>query len=145
MMADNKSAPTGGRANLKVKPTGREEANKTLRQPALSSQDDRQSSTSPATTCSASNNHNASIKSQAANSSATTTTTTTTSQAGHKQDNPDIAGNHRLDTAKCPTQPGNTARKASTTAGKFKEKRPEPLKLNQNPNQEIPLDLSVKR
>lgn len=31
-----------------------------------------------------------------------------------------------------------------TTMGKFKEKRPEPLKLNPNLNQEIPLDLSVK-
>lgn len=33
-------------------------------------------------------------------------------------------------------------RRPSTTS-RFKEKRPEPLKLN--PNQEIPLDLSVKR
>lgn len=31
------------------------------------------------------------------------------------------------------------------TMGKFKEKRPEPLILNPNLNQEIPLDLSVKR
>lgn len=36
-----------------------------------------------------------------------------------------------------------TTRRASTTS-KFKEKRPEPLKLNSNLNQDIPLDLSVK-
>lgn len=33
----------------------------------------------------------------------------------------------------------------SITVGKFKDKRPEPLKLNPNLNQDIPLDLSVKR
>lgn len=33
----------------------------------------------------------------------------------------------------------------TTSIGKFKEKRPEPLKLNPNLNQEIPLDLSTKR
>lgn len=33
----------------------------------------------------------------------------------------------------------------TTTLSKFKEKRPEPLKLNPNLNQDIPLDLSVKR
>lgn len=39
----------------------------------------------------------------------------------------------------------NSNHKATTSIGKFKEKRPEPLKLNPNLNQEIPLDLSVKR
>lgn len=41
---------------------------------------------------------------------------------------------------------GKTSSQNGThSVAKFKEKRPEPLKLNQNPNQEIPLDLSVKR
>lgn len=34
---------------------------------------------------------------------------------------------------------------STTTLSKFKEKRPEPLKLSSNLNQEIPLDLSVRR
>lgn len=44
-----------------------------------------------------------------------------------------------------PSERTNGIRKSSTTASKFKEKRPEPLKLNPNLNQDIPLDLSVKR
>lgn len=42
------------------------------------------------------------------------------------------------------TTQGGLPRKTSTV-GKFKEKRPGPLNLNPNLNQEIPLDLSVKR
>lgn len=38
-----------------------------------------------------------------------------------------------------------TASTGTHTMGKFKDKRPEPLKLNPNLNQEIPLDLSVRR
>lgn len=34
---------------------------------------------------------------------------------------------------------------SGTTTSKFREKRPEPLKLSSNLNQEIPLDLSVRR
>lgn len=41
---------------------------------------------------------------------------------------------------------GKTSSQNGThSSGRFKEKRPEPLKLNPNLNQEIPLDLSVKR
>jgi len=39
----------------------------------------------------------------------------------------------------------SNSRTNTISMAKFKEKRPEPLKLNPNLNQEIPLDLSVKR
>ena len=42
-------------------------------------------------------------------------------------------------------QQSDSSRRSSGSGGKFKDKRPEPLKLNPNPNQEIPLDLTVKR
>lgn len=42
-------------------------------------------------------------------------------------------------------QSGARKSSAGATLSRFKEKRPEPLKLSTNLNQEIPLDLSVKR
>lgn len=57
----------------------------------------------------------------------------------------------RRDSNSCKTSPSGSQQKVggdlsgTTTVSKFKEKRPEPLKLSSNLNQEIPLDLSVRR
>lgn len=66
------------------------------------------------------------------------------------QENTKISTNNKV--SRSPSAAGegsssgpNQRKSNTTTLSKFKEKRPEPLKLSSNLNQEIPLDLSVNR
>lgn len=81
------------------------------------------------------NSNNAKMAQCTPTTSSTSSSTNTSTSSGTSTTTSTTANNNKTETRK----------NGSTTAvSKFKEKRPEPLKFA-NLNQEIPLDLSVKR